>query len=328
MKARIDILSLGGTISMTSNGHQPGVVPIFGAKELAQFVPGINDAADLSFVDFAKVASCDIDFALLFRLRDHIQSRFKDGVQGFVITQGTDTIEETAFALDLMLSVDAPVVITGAMRHAGAAGADGPSNLADAVVIATSKAARGAGVLVTLNGEIHAARFIRKTHTSRTDAFTSDYPLGFISEGRAHMMHVLNRTPALHVDQTQSVPWIPILKPALGDDGRIIRHVMSSGIDGVVVELAGAGHCSTSIADILAEHAHKIPVVFASRVDRGRLLSNTYGQLGGEIDLIKRGLVSALDLDALKARVLLMFLHMSKSIQRFGEFADFSIRSP
>jgi L-asparaginase/Glu-tRNA(Gln) amidotransferase subunit D len=328
MKARIDILSLGGTISMTSNGHQLGVVPKFGAKELAQFVPGIDDAADVSFVDLARVASCDIDLALLFRLRDHIQSRFQAGVQGFVITQGTDTIEETAYALDLMLSVDAPVVITGAMRHAGAAGADGPANLGDAVVIAKSKAARGSGVLVALNGEIHAARFVRKSHTSRTDAFTSDYPLGFISEGRAHMMHVLKCKPALYIDQTQSIPWIPILKPGLGDDGQTARHVMSSGVVGVVVELAGAGHCSTTIAQVLAEHAHRIPVVFASRVGRGRLLSKTYGQLGGEIDLIKRGLISALDLDVLKARVLLMFLHMSKSVQRFTEFADLSIRSP
>jgi L-asparaginase/Glu-tRNA(Gln) amidotransferase subunit D len=326
VKVKIDILSLGGTISMTSNSDHQGVVPKFGARDLVQSVPGLAQNFDFSFSDVAKLASCDIEFAHLFRLRNHIQSRVAAGVQGFVITQGTDTIEETAYALDLLLNVEVPVVITGAMRHAGADGADGPANLAAAVIVATSKTAHQCGVLVVMNDRVHAARFVQKSHTSSTDAFTSDYPLGYVSEGEAHFMHKLHRMPGLEVIDTEAIPYIPILKPALGDDGRLIQHVISNATDGIVVELAGAGHCSKTVAETLADNAHRIPIVFASRVRHGRLLRNTYGQIGGEIDLIRRGLISSLDLDALKARILLTLLHMSKSIQRFAEFADLSLR--
>ena len=325
MTARVEIISLGGTIAMTADEAGQGVMPTLTAEALVASVPALDGVAKIGARNLSNVPSTEIDLPLLLKLRDRIVAFAGDGADGIVVTQGTDTIEETAFALDLLLGLTIPVVVTGAMRHPALAGADGPANLLAAVQCAASPACRGLGVLVVMNDEIHAARQVQKRHTSLTSAFVSAAPIGHVSEGAPVVRSRLARLrelPAIAADTP--VPFVPILKPGLGEDGRLITLAAGAGAAGLVLELAGGGHCNAVQADAMEQAAQTMPVVFASRTDGGRVLTQTYGQLGGEIDLRRRGCVGACDLDSLKARLLLMLLVMAGAPHRFAEFADLS----
>jgi L-asparaginase len=188
-EARVTVFSLGGTIASTDDGPAAagrGVTPRLGARGLLQAVPRIQEVAELEAVAFRQTASGDLTLQDLVALAAEITQRFEQGVDGVVVTQGTDTIEETSFALDLLVPGDRPVVVTGAMRNPTLAGPDGPANLLAAVQVAAAPAAAGLGTVVVVNDEVHAARFVRKTHTSSPATFRSVTvgPLGWIVEGR------------------------------------------------------------------------------------------------------------------------------------------------
>ncbi|MEO8908365.1 MAG: asparaginase domain-containing protein, partial [Microbacteriaceae bacterium] len=168
------VFSLGGTIASTESARgNGGVTPQLGAAELIAAVPQLNEVAKLKAVAFRQSASGDLTLEDMVALAAAIEVERDDGVSGTVVTQGTDTIEETSFALDLLLPPGRPVVVTGAMRNPTLAGADGPANLLSAVQVARAPEAAGLGVLVVLNDEIHTARFVRKTHTSSPSTFRS-----------------------------------------------------------------------------------------------------------------------------------------------------------
>src|SRR5690606_25563238 len=160
-KTRITVLALGGTIAMTQS-DQGGVVPTLTGEALVAAVPGLADVAEIDASSFRQLPGAHLQYEDLEALAKAIQMACASGSQGVVVTQGTDTIEETAFALDCLLQLDAPVVVTGAMRNPTVPGADGPANLLAAVQVAASHEARGLGCLVAMNDEIHAARFVRK----------------------------------------------------------------------------------------------------------------------------------------------------------------------
>lgn len=326
MTARVEIISLGGTIAMTQQATGEGVQPTLSADDLVAAVPSLNAVARIGARNLANVPSTEIDLPLLFELSDMIKRFASEGVAGIVVTQGTDTIEETSFVLDLLLALDIPVVVTGAMRHPAMAGADGPANLLAAVQCAVSPDCRGLGILVVMNDDIHAARYVQKRHSSSAMAFWSAAPLGHVSEGTPVIRSRLPRRPAFPpVLPDTPVPFVPILKPGLGDDGRMVRLARDAGAAGLVMDLAGGGHSAAALAGMLEEAARMMPVVFDSRTGGGRVLSRTYGQLGGEIDLARRGLIGAGDLDSLKARLLLILLIMAGVPQWFGEFSDLSV---
>jgi L-asparaginase len=185
-RPRVDLLATGGTIASVAARQGAGVAPTLGVEELVRSAPALTAVADLRTAQFMQRPSTAITFAQLLALRDKIDRRVQDGSAGVVVTQGTDTIEETAFALDLLWSGDAPIVITGAMRNPSLPGADGPANLLAAVQVAATPQARGLGALVVFDDEIHAARFVAKTHTSSLSAFRSRPvgALGWLTEGR------------------------------------------------------------------------------------------------------------------------------------------------
>jgi L-asparaginase len=223
-----------------------------------------------------------------------------------VVVQGTDTIEESAFLLDLLLSGSQPVVVTGAMRGADAPGADGPANLLAAVRTAAAAEAQDLGTLVVLNYDIHAARFVQKSHTTLPSAFASPLvgPIGAVVEGRPRF-HV--RPPRLAGLPSYGGPPRPValLRWAMGEDGRLLEALPRLGYAGAVVEGMGAGHVPAEVALLLGELAARIPVVLASRCEAGPVFTRTYGYAGSEIDLIGRGLIPAGILSGLKARLLL-----------------------
>ena len=302
----IAVIALGGTIAMTPGGGG-GVVPKLTADDLVAAVPGLADVARIHASTFRQVPGAHLDLHDAVELAGEIE-RTLETCAGVVVTQGTDTIDEMAYALDLLVCSPRPVVVTGAMRNPTVAGADGPANLLAAVQTAASAAAVGLGCLVVLNDEIHAARLVVKGHTARPDAFVSPLggPLGYVAEG---LPRVLLRPVSAPVALPGDVAPRPVglVTAVLGDDGSALRFAAQYS-EGVVVEAMGGGHVPPGVADAIGDVAPTLPVVLASRTHAGEILRNTYGFPGSERDLLGRGAVSAGWLNARKARVLLSLL--------------------
>ena len=304
---RLLVLSLGGTITMTPSAAG-GIAPTLGAAELVAAVPGLGDVAEIEARSPFRVGSSSLTIANILAVAADIRTAFAGGAEGAVVVQGTDTIEETAFILDLVVRDTRPVVVVGAMRGPQTPGADGPANLLAAALVAASPQARGLGTLVVMNDEIHAARFVRKAHTSLTSAFVSDNagPLGLIAEGRPRLLTRLVPVDLPPLDGVgDDLPPVALVKIAMGEDGRLIRAVPGLGHAGLVIEGAGAGHVPAAVAEIVGEVAARIPVVLASRTLAGPAFERTYGYPGSEIDLIGRGALPGGFLTGLKARLLL-----------------------
>ncbi len=312
---KVAVLSLGGTISSTNTGGGPGVVPTLTGEALVEDVPQIAEVAEVSAASFRQVASSELTVDDLVGLAAEITRLTDDGASGVVVTQGTDTIEESAFVLDLLVDRDEPVVVTGAMRNPTLPGADGPANLLASVQVAASDVARGLGTVVVLNDEIHAARFVRKTHTQSPATFESPLagPLGFVSEGTPRVaLRPANRHHVSLPADSRDRP-VALLTGTLGDDGRLIGEVERLGYAGLVIEAMGGGHLPSVMVGPLAGLASRMPVVLASRTGGGEVLRRTYGFPGSETDLLSRGLINAGTLDGRKARLLLSLLLRSKA---------------
>jgi len=307
--SRLHVLALGGTIAMTGTAGG-GVAPALGAADLTDALPSRPQGIRLESSTFRTTPGAQLDLTDMVELRDRIDELFADGVDGVVVTQGTDTIEETAFALDLLSDAGRPVVVTGAMRHPGLSGADGPANLLAAIELAATEEARDVGVLVVMDEVVHAARFVRKAHTLRPSAFVSAGagPVGWVAEGRARVP--LRPAGRLHLDVrgNHQVPPVALLTAGLGDDGRLARVAVELGYQGAVVAGFGAGHVPVQQAEYLGDLAQQVPVVLASRTGAGETARSTYGFPGSERDLLGRGLIGAGSLDPFKARVLLSYV--------------------
>lgn len=302
---RLLFLSLGGTITMVPS-DSGGIAPKLGAAELVASVPALKEVGEIEAHSPFKLPSPSLTPEKILDVAKQLESAFASGFDGAVVIQGTDTIEESAFLLDLVVGGDRPVVVTGAMRGADAPGADGPANLLAAARVAASSEARGLGTLVVLNYDIHAARFVQKSHTALPSAFLSPLtgPLGVVAEGRTQMYCRVARNPTLPIAGGPPGP-IALVKVPMGDDGRMLREIPKLGFAGAVIEGMGAGHVHADVAPILGEVASKIPVVLSSRSMTGPVFTETYGYPGAEIDLIKRGLIPSGYLSGLKARLLL-----------------------
>lgn len=307
--SRVTVLSMGGTISSTGSGGK-GVEPTLTGEALVSDVPEIAEFAEVSAVSFRQAASGELTVEDLVELAAEIERSIDGGAAGVVVTQGTDTIEETSFVLDLLVDRAAPVVVTGAMRNPTLPGADGPANLLAAIQVAASEAARGLGAVVVLNDEIHAARFVRKTHTSSPATFRSDPvgPLGWVSENSVRVVLRPTGEHKVTVSDDAADPSVALYVVALGDDGRLLPAIRQSGYDGLVVEAMGGGHVPSVMVEALEDLAREMPVVLASRTGTGEVLRSTYGFAGSEMDLLERGLIPAGPLDGRKARLLLTLL--------------------
>ena len=312
MRPKVAIFAMGGTIAMAERGEH-GVKPSLDAGALVEAVPQLVEAASIEAQTFRLLPSPEVTIPDLFALADAIEQAVAAGAHGAVVTHGTDTMEESAFVLDRILALDAPVVLTGAMRNPTLAGPDGPANLLNGVSLAVHEPARGLGVMVVMNDEIHAARYVRKAVTSNPAAFRSAPagPLGWFAEGTVRLAGRPGPRRTLAVPRDAEVAPVALLTVTLGDDGRLIERALDAGYRGIVVECTGGGHAAAWVADKLAEAATRVPVVMASRTGAGEMLRQTYDFKGSEIDLLARGLISAGWLDGLKARLLLTLLLMT-----------------
>jgi L-asparaginase len=313
-KPRILVVALGGTIAMTKS-QNGGITPKLTAADLVAAVPGLNDIAEVVARSPLQLPGASLKMNDLIGVAKLIADSEAEAIDGAVVVQGTDTIEETAFVLDCLDTGPIPVVVTGAMRGPQAAGADGPGNLLAAVTVAASPAGWQQGVLVVLNDTVHAATFVRKGHTLLPSSFTSEPsgPAGYVVEGefvRVVSQRVV-RFPPLR--PTRPIPPVALVTFGLGEDGRMIRALPKLGYEAAVIAGMGVGHVPQSAVDALTELAASIPTVLASRVPGGPSLTKTYGFPGSERDLLARGLISGGWLQPLKARLLLGLLLATES---------------
>jgi L-asparaginase len=303
------VLSLGGTIAMTnSSGDSAGVVPTLDAAALLAAVPGLTELnLKITARSFRSVPGASLSFNDLSQLIAVVHEELDSGIDGVVVTQGTDTIEETAYFLDLTLARSAPLVVTGAMRNPTMVGADGPANLLAAVQTAAAEHLAGLGCVVVMADEIHAAKHVCKMHSTSPGAFASPNtgPIGQVVEGNPRLIVRPTTTPT-YPAPARAVR-IGLITACLGDDAELLRR-LGSGFDGLVIAGFGVGHVPAAFVDPLGDLASRIPVVLTSRTLAGPVLRSTYGFSGSERDLQDRGLINSGFLGPYKARILLHLL--------------------
>ncbi|NEX64876.1 asparaginase [Noviherbaspirillum galbum] len=307
---RVLLVSTGGTITMTSGGPAGGISPTLTGEDLVRAVPELARRADLEVVSYSMMPGASLSLGDLVRIADLVDGRMATDFMGAVVVQGTDTIEDTAFILDMLVKSDNPVVVTGAMRGPAAPGADGPANLLAAVTVASSTASAGLGAVAVLNDEIHAGSRVQKSHTALPSAFTSPGfgPFGRVIEGRVHRYARLPRLQALARPADADATGVALVTIPLGDDGRLLDALPGLGYRGAVIEAMGAGHLPARVADKVEALAAVMPVVLSTRVQAGPVFQGTYGFKGSEMDLIARGAIPGGYLTAGKACLLLRLL--------------------
>lgn len=287
-------------------------MPTLTVDDLVAAVPALTEVATLRAETLAMLPSPSLDEATVLRALAWAEAEVAAGAVGVVLTQGTDTLEETAYLLDLLWARPEPLVVTGAMRSAQVPGADGPANLLAAVGCAAAPASRGRGVLVVLADEVHAARWVAKTDAMSPAAFRSPVtgPIGRFVESEAVFLTPLDpaRPDALPTPQTTPGPWVPLLTTYLGDDGRALDALVAAGADGVTLAGFGAGHVSATMAEAVGRAVATVPIVLTTRTGGGPTGRALYGYPGSEVDLLGRGVVGAGWLSPLKARLLLWTL--------------------
>ncbi|MFJ3946164.1 asparaginase [Streptomyces griseoaurantiacus] len=308
LRPTVLVLSLGGTIAMSAPDGGSGVAPRLTAADLVASAPDLAEAATLELQDFRRVPGAWLEIDDIVAVAELLNQQAQSGTAGFVITQGTDTLEETAFLLDLLYTGEPPVVITGAMRNAEMAGADGPANLMAAVRTAASPSARGLGVLVAFADELHAARHVQKVHSTSTSAFASPGagPVGYMVEDQPRFHFAVPRQAPV------GLPWVrpasvEVIEATMGASGALLKAADLA--DGLVIAAFGAGHTPKTWAEPLGDLAARAPVVLTSRTGAGSVLTSTYDfGPGSETDLLKRGLINGGGLEPRKARLLLLAL--------------------
>ncbi|HGO3359014.1 TPA: asparaginase, partial [Staphylococcus aureus] len=299
------VIHTGGTISMSQDQSNKVVTNDINPISMHQDV--INQYAQIDELNPFNVPSPHMTIQHVKQLKDIILEAVTNKYyDGFVITHGTDTLEETAFLLDLILGIEQPVVITGAMRSSNEIGSDGLYNYISAIRVASDEKARHKGVMVVFNDEIHTARNVTKTHTSNTNTFQSPNhgPLGVLTKDRVQFHHMPYRQQAL--ENVNDKLNVPLVKAYMGMPGDIFSFYSREGIDGMVIEALGQGNIPPSALEGIQQLVSlNIPIVLVSRSFNG-IVSPTYAYDGGGYQLAQQGFIFSNGLNGPKARLKLL----------------------
>lgn len=311
-KKKLLIVTTGGTIAMKYD-DEFGIVPNDELCDYLENFPQIKDLAEISVMEFSNIPSPYMTPQMMLELAKFVEEKIIE-FDGIVITHGTDTLEETAYLLDLVISTRKPVVITAAMRSGTDLGLDGPRNIVGAVRVASNEGARNKGVLVVMNDEIDSARDVVKTDTGKTNSFVSlSYgPLGIIDPDKV----IFFRDPVIRekIPASAIEPNIDLIKVVSGMDDRFIKCSAENNAKAIVLEALGRGNIPPTIIEALKSALQKnIVVVITSRSYTGRVLPE-YGYEGGGKKLQKMGAILGGDLRGHKMRIKLMVL--------FGKYND------
>lgn len=297
----------GGTIAMKVDPEAGGAVPALSGREILAFDPSLAQVADIEALDFARIPGPHWTPAKMWELSELLRESLRRAdITGAVVTHGTDTLEETAYLVDLRHASDKPVVFVGAMRNTSELSYDGPANLHAAARVAAAPASRKLGVLVVLNQMIHAAASATKTDTEQMETFQSPGfgPLGVVEPDLViYYRSLLGRVT---IDTPSIESRVDLFKMYAGADGRFIDAARESGARGLVVEGTGRGNVPPAAVSAIQRALDAgLPVVLASRCETGRVL-DTYGYEGSGRDLRRRGVIFAGTLSGQKARIRLM----------------------
>lgn len=303
----VAIITTGGTIAMSPDAAAGGAVPTLSGEALVAAVPELKEIAQLRVMPLVNIDSRDMTPEIWLRLARLVREVLADPVVvGVVVTHGTDTMEDSAFLLDLVVGGDKPVVLTGAQRDATARDADGPRNLLNAVRQVIDGGARGRGVTVMLNGRILPARAVTKCHTGSVDAFTAGAygQLGEIDDEGVVWFNRPRRSRVFALPD--ELPRVDLVYCYPGADGSLIDAAVASGARGVVVAGYGIGNVNLPLFKAIERaRAKRVAVVLSTRVPEGRVYP-VYGGEGGGSSMRELGVVFAGDLLPWKARIVLM----------------------
>ncbi|HZJ97395.1 MAG TPA: asparaginase [Oligella sp.] len=307
---KVAVGSLGGTISMTTESDQDGIVPTLSASDLIAAIPGVSAIADVRAAALNQVASIHLKPNDLLTALDWAEQQVAEGATGVILTQGTDTLEESAFLLDLLWQHEEPLILMGAMRGAAAVAADGPANLLNSIQVAASANSRSRGVLVVMNEQIHYARWAQKKHSLSLAAFVSDVGVaGTIVESKP-MFFSAPPKRITYAKPTKVTKTVLLWLNHLGEHSDLLSQQdtldpLGEKFDGIVFAGVGAGHVSTVTAQWIAKWAKLKTILVCTATGSGSTTFSTYGYPGGEIDLQKHGALMAGFLSPKKARLLL-----------------------
>ena len=313
------LINTGGTIAM-SEDQTTGKVSPSSKNPLNQQSNVFSQFADLTVVDLFNLPSPHMTEHSMLELSQYIQSQaeFFDGI---VITHGTDTLEETAYFLELTLELNIPVVLTGAMRSSNEMGSDGLANLRSSIFVATADDSKHHGVIVVMNEEIHAATFVTKTHTTNLATFQTPTfgPVGIISKNQVLYFQKLLRYEYYPVEKITKR--VALLKSYAGMEADIFDAILNSKYDGLVIEGLGAGNIPPETVSVIKKFISKnIPVVMVSRAFNG-VTEDVYDYKGGGKQLHQLGVIFAQGLSGQKARLkLLALLNTSTDVDIQKEF--------
>lgn len=302
---RVAVVFTGGTISSRHDPVAGGNVPALSGAEILATVPGLDAIAEIVPIDRGLTPASHFTFPALFGLWDAIAAALRDdAIDGVVVVQGTDTIEETAFFFDLLHAGSKPVVVTGAMRTSSAPDYDGPANLRRAVAAAAATELRGAGVVVALSGTIEPADDVTKTHTTAFDTFRSLNvgALGRVEDGAVVITRARGRRR--HVAATRAAERVHLVTATVAMDGGGI-DALRGAADGFVIEATGGGNTAALLL-AAAERAiaDGLPIVLTTRCPSGAA-NGDYAFPGGGARWLRAGAMLAGHLGGPKARVAL-----------------------
>lgn len=321
---KIIIIFTGGTIAMKNDAVTNAAVPAMTGEDILKMTPGIETIADIHFLDFSMIPGPHMTPEKMMELSKLIQHKLeKENYDGAVVTHGTDSLEETAYLVDLTSVSEKPIVFVGAMKSSSELGWDGPVNLIDAVYTAASSESWSRGVLVVMNNEVHSASQVTKTNTHTLDTFKSvDFgPLGFIDNNKVYYYHRYTKRQFLPIDAVDSK--VDLIKCACGMDDRLLRFCVDSGAHGIVIEGMGRGNIPPEMVKGVDYASSKnIPVILVSRCHRGKVL-DSYGYIGAGRDLTQKGVIMGDNLPGQKARIKLMVaLGYTKSISEIKDIFE------
>lgn len=300
---RLVLLATGGTISMGQDAERGGAVPRLSGKEILAAVPGAERVARIEVIEYGRFPGPHMTIERMWDLRGAILDIISTGVDGVVVTHGTDTIEETAYLLDRSIAAATPVVITGAMRNISELSWDGPANLMSALQVAAAPAARGRGAMVVMDERAVQGSEVVKTHTEEAGTFRSPNwgAVGIIDKGAVLFYRESRRRDPL----TPEKPLLPVdvIKIVAGADSRLLEASLDSGAKGVVIEALGRGNVPPAVMPGIQKWAAAgRPLVVTSRSLRGRVL-DTYAYPGGGHQLRELGAIFADHLTGQQARI-------------------------
>lgn len=312
-KPKVAIIFTGGTISMTVDEQIGAAIPTLNGQDIISMVTNIDKLAEIEIVEYSEIPGPHVTFEMLFDIKRIIEDLAqREDITGIIVTHGTDTLEETAYFLDLTMDIEKPIVVVGAMRNSSELGYDGPANLAAAVCTAISPKAKNMGVLVVLNNEVNTALEVTKTNTLSLNTFQSRYgPIGIIdtNDFLVHR-HIAQRD---HINASNIERNVFLIKSCADMDPTIIDFFLQQGATGLVIEAMGRGNLPPNFIPYIKKAiAQNVAVVIVSRCPSGRVMAS-YGYEGGGKNLHDLGVIFGGELSGQKARIKLMLaLNVSK----------------